>query len=101
MQTIKSQLFAQRQIYFPSIIPNVTNNKIELGKTVSLASFQKNTISIRFNLLQVSQSRPTFLLCYFKLFLIAWTIILIYISLNSRDTATLTDPSGAPNDCFL
>ena len=39
-----------KQNCFPSTISNVTNDKNELRKTVSLASFSKTTITICFNL---------------------------------------------------
>ena len=45
---------------FPSIISNVTNDKNEVWKTVSRTRFQKPTIWIRHNLLQVCPSVPTF-----------------------------------------
>ena len=45
---------------FPSIISNVTNDKNEVWKTVSQTRFQKPSIWIRHNLLQVCPSVPTF-----------------------------------------
>ena len=59
---LKSQLRA-KQICLPSIISNVINNKNELWKTVRLTSFQKTTIAIRFNLLQVCSIAPPFVFC--------------------------------------
>ena len=44
----------------PSIISNVKNNKKELEKTVRKKSFQNHLFAIRFNLLQVCSSAPTF-----------------------------------------
>ena len=46
--------------YTSSSISNVTNNKNELWKTVRLTRFQKPTISIRCNVLQVWPSVPSF-----------------------------------------
>ena len=46
-------------VCLPLIISNVTNDINELAK-LRLTSFQKTTISIRFNLLQVSPSLPPF-----------------------------------------
>ena len=48
-----------KQLCLPLIISNVTNDINELAK-LRLTSFQKTTISIRFNLLQVSPSLPPF-----------------------------------------
>ena len=59
---LKSQLRA-KQICPPSIISNVVKNKNELWKTVRLTSFQKTTIAIRFNLLQVCSIAPPFVFC--------------------------------------
>ena len=48
-------------IYFPSIIPNVTHTKTdEPWKIARLTSFQKPTISIRFNLIQACPSGTSF-----------------------------------------
>ena len=47
--------------YDSSSISNVINNKHELWKTVRLTSFQKPTITIRCNFLQVWPSVPSFL----------------------------------------
>ena len=46
--------------YTASSISNVINNKNELWKTVRLTRFQKPTISIRCNVLQVWPSVPSF-----------------------------------------
>ena len=45
---------------YTSQASNVTNDKNEVWKTVSLTRFQKPTIWIRHNLLQVCPSEPTF-----------------------------------------
>ena len=47
--------------YTSSSISNVINNKNKLWKTVRLTSFQKPTITIRCNLLQVWPSVPYFI----------------------------------------
>ena len=53
-------LVQQMYISFPSIVSNITNSKMNFEKPVGLTSFQKPTNSVRFNLLQVCPSVPTF-----------------------------------------
>ena len=60
---IKSQLLVQQR-YLPSLISNVSNNKNELKKTVRLAVFQKLTILLRVNLLQVCPNLAYPFLCF-------------------------------------
>ena len=47
-----------------------------------LTSFQKPTISIRFNLLQVFPSVPTFVLAVLQILLLIFCAIIFYVSLN-------------------
>ena len=57
LQTTKSQLLTERQVYLPSIISSVTNNKIEL-ETARLTSLKKTH---NFNPFQSSlRKQPTF-----------------------------------------
>ena len=60
---IKSQLLVQQR-YLPSLISNVSNNKNELKKTVRLAVFQKLTILLGVNLLQVCPNLAYPFLCF-------------------------------------
>ena len=47
-----------------------------------LTSFQKPTISIRFNLLQLFPSVPTFVLAVLQTLLLMFCTIIFYVSLN-------------------
>ena len=66
--TLEKKLLSNDKItasWCPTNIPqavwsNVINNKNELWKTVRLTRFQKPTISIRCNILQVWPSVPSF-----------------------------------------
>ena len=75
--------FVSNKYILPQHVSNVTNNKNELWKTARLRTFQKPTISIHFNLLQVCPSVPRFL---FAVLLISSFNILsdyFYVSPNS------------------
>ena len=74
------------QIYIPSIVINLINNKNHL---VRLTSFQKPTISLLFNLLQVWPSKSTSI--FAVLFILSFNALnyYFYVSLNVAAVSTV------------
>ena len=84
----KSQLLFH-QIYIPSTVLHLINNKNQLWRTVRLTSFQKPTISLLFNLLRVCPSTSSSI--FAVLFILSSNALkyYFYVSLNVAAVPTV------------